>query len=770
MPRIPLFNQGQNVKTQAPGAMPSIQPGGNQGLAPNLGGLESAVVGAAQSLGEAGQEPLTPYSLADNSGQQAIAQSVGDVGQVLADIAVSEKRATIIKAITDAEVSMTQMEGKYWSERVDDNDSASWGKKWNEMATDQESVLINDEMPRSAQLEIKARLDQWKALGGVKVATQARKELFQSTRDSLDTAFRIAVDSGDQPRADELAQRMKATGVYNEGQVAEKLRVGGLRMKQDRRESMASQLEAAEVAGDTETTALVVESMRKSGDYKEDEIKLLSAKATEFAEGVNRDREVDAALNDVAKDPRSALKRLEARTKDKYDAYGNLTIKDREQAITHARVLVERDNAVTMDKLATLSVQGKFLPESTLKTELEKGRISPAFYSQLQNMADETRPDVAPDVASKVMTLAMGYDPDDDGAARSNYFAILDKATADGLSKRQLGMVGSMLRAAVKKNADGVGKSASADVTFARNEIHRLHDIEQLGVRYKDSSFFADALKDKAKLSAFGLTDVQADEVRKLDGPAAATLFKKYASAPEAAIDADKYNALTPFTKELFARATGTGDFMDEPNRMESAKREAVLLQKFDSWYKGQKEKPSPDAIKGWLNSETRALKQPTGINALNPMGTGKPKTTPAMQPAEKKTSARYIEDDSGSLVGTASSYGYAGDADNGFNSLGMKRGKQPWFGVHPTVALAPDVAKKLGVRLPKKVNGEWDYSKSLLEVEANGETTTVIYDENGMYLDPRSMDKLVDLTPEASKALGLPVKSNAKVTVRKIA
>ena len=84
-------------------------------------------------------------------------------------------------------------------------------------------------------------------------------------------------------------------------------------------------------------------------------------------------------------------------------------------------------------------------------------------------------------------------------------------------------------------------------------------------------------------------------------------------------------------------------------------------------------------------------------------------------------------------------------------------------------MALAPRMAEELGVQLPtKKKDGTWDYSKSIVEVEADGRKTNAIFDETGMYMVEASKNKLIDLTPEASDALGLPQRSNARVTVRK--
>lgn len=164
-----------------------------------------------------------------------------------------------------------------------------------------------------------------------------------------------------------------------------------------------------------------------------------------------------------------------------------------------------------------------------------------------------------------------------------------------------------------------------------------------------------------------------------------------------------------------------------------------------------------------------QARKNPYKTAPLNPLP-----STIARPPVSAMTgsgveSQRYTKLTDGSYEGIASSYGYSGDADNGFNSIGMRRGEQPWYGELPTVALAPRMAEELGVQLPvKKEDGTWDYSRSIVEVEAGGRKTNAIFDETGMYMVEASKNKLIDLTPEASDALGLPQKSNARVTVRK--
>jgi hypothetical protein len=139
-----------------------------------------------------------------------------------------------------------------------------------------------------------------------------------------------------------------------------------------------------------------------------------------------------------------------------------------------------------------------------------------------------------------------------------------------------------------------------------------------------------------------------------------------------------------------------------------------------------------------------------------------------ANKPQASANPNRYQVTPDGWFSGLASSYGYEGDADNGNNSLGFYRGKQPWANVAPTVALPPDVAKSLGVKMPKKAKDDWDLSESFVEIEVDGKSVTAIYDEEGMTIHPNSLNKMVDLTPEVSDALGLPVKSNHPVKIRK--
>lgn len=784
MPRFPLFNGGQSIQTQAPGPLQS-SPGGNQGLRVSTAGVSDAIMGGFARLDKAEQQPKLPYSLADSGGQAiaqglgAIGQSLGEAGNVLMQIGEKEKQAKEIKAMADLQIATAKAEGDYFANRENDNDYDGYTAKWQSEAVDRVRGQFADaNLPPAVKDRLEQRLSLWAIQGNTAARSMGQKKLFADTKQSKLLTVRMAADKGDMESVRSGIGELVGLGVMSpaEGDVhiyneTERVREQSLR-------AVENKLAAAEINGDETGMTKLVDDAAKYFKEGDGQIERLRAHVKTKVEAVKRDRAYNSVLDEAASDPGGTADKLMQKGEDgKYAFYGDLSNDDRDRLANHATSLRNHENAKRQTAWATLAVQGEVLNETALLASLNKKEITPEFYQSLKSMNDARRPDVTPDVANRIVTKAAAYDPDDDTPARENYFALYDEATKAGLSKRQLGVFQDTINEATKRNADANGKSETAAVTFGRNEIQRLHDNEQLGVRYKESGFLSDALADPDKLKAFGFKPDDVKKLAALDGPARLSEFRRMAKEtdghgkPFRTVEPEAYNKLSDFTKSLFDKATNAGEFTDETNRLESAKREAALLNRFDVWYKSQKEKPSADAIKNWINTETKAVRQGSAIKALSPSPQAmRAPSSDTMKPiAETK---RYSELEDGSLAGTASSYGYKGDDDNGFNSLGMRRGKQPWYGEHPTVALAPEVARKLGVQLPayNKETKEFDTSKSFVEIEVGGKKIRAIYDENGMYIDQRSKDKLVDLTPEASAALGLPVKSNAKVIVRKVA
>jgi hypothetical protein len=387
-------------------------------------------------------------------------------------------------------------------------------------------------------------------------------------------------------------------------------------------------------------------------------------------------------------------------------------------------------------------------------TKSEQGAMQSEFYDFLNNEVDQ-------------------YDPMTD-PQRVKEYEIGKKAADIGLNGPQLQFFQARLERA--KSLNGPQRAQQAVLSTGKKVIGEM--LKDVGITRAWDSDAETLFKDAAKLEAFGVSKDVSKEIENLtkgeftwggqptgkgmDKAKALQLFKQQATTRVAAKPAGLSDAEWSKLVTLSESETST-----DPNATISTEfNRAILEEGLESWYEYERNKrgtpPTESEVKSWVGDKTRAVLQ--GAGAANLFKT--PETSAVNTGME---SQRYTRLADGSYEGMASSYGYAGDADNGYNSLGMLRGEQPWYVELPTVALAPRMAEELGVELPrKKKDGTWDWSRSVVEVESGGKKTKAIFDETGMYLVEASKNKLIDLTPEASDILGLPQKSNAKVTVRK--
>jgi hypothetical protein len=387
-------------------------------------------------------------------------------------------------------------------------------------------------------------------------------------------------------------------------------------------------------------------------------------------------------------------------------------------------------------------------------TKSEQGAMQGEFYDFLNSEVDQ-------------------YDPMNDPDGVKSY-EMQKKAAMLGLNASQMDFFNSRLNRAAKLN--GPQRAQQSVLSAGKKVIGEM--LKDVGTTRAWDSDAEILFKDKVKLEAFGIPKDISTKIEKLtkgeftwggqptgkgiDKAKALQLFKQHSSTRVAARPAGLTDA--EWSKMV---TLSTSDVSVNPDSSISAEfNRAILEEGLESWYQHELNKrgtpPDEKEVRAWVGDKTRAVLQ--GVGASNLFKT--PETSAVNTGME---SQRYTKLSDGSYEGLASSYGYAGDADNGYNSLGMLRGEQPWYGELPTVALAPRMAEELGVQLPRKnKDGSWDWSKSVVEVESGGKKTKAIFDETGMYLVDASKNKLIDLTPEASDILGLPQKSNAKVIVRK--
>lgn len=108
---------------------------------------------------------------------------------------------------------------------------------------------------------------------------------------------------------------------------------------------------------------------------------------------------------------------------------------------------------------------------------------------------------------------------------------------------------------------------------------------------------------------------------------------------------------------------------------------------------------------------------------------------------------------------GKASTYWDNPKDDNGMTSIGIARKDALWWKNErkPTIALAPETAKALGVSLPEKKGGGYDTSNSEVVVKLpGGREILAVYGENGMYINENSKNKLIDLSEQFQEVSGV--------------
>lgn len=195
MPRIPLFNNGQSIQTQAPGPLQS-SPGGNSGMAPNLAAAGRPTVEGIEAMRRAVQQPKKPYELADNSGQEAIGNALQDSGRVFMQIAAYEAQAEAVKAEAEAELALAAAEEQFWTERENDKDFAGWANKWQQTAA-AVTAPIMEKAPRKAKDSLNHKTQLWSIRGAANVRAKASRELFSQTKEAVLANIDNAILSGD---------------------------------------------------------------------------------------------------------------------------------------------------------------------------------------------------------------------------------------------------------------------------------------------------------------------------------------------------------------------------------------------------------------------------------------------------------------------------------------------------------------------------------------------------------------------------------------------
>ncbi|CAB4186628.1 hypothetical protein UFOVP1329_11 [uncultured Caudovirales phage] len=415
---------------------------------------------------------------------------------------------------------------------------------------------------------------------------------------------------------------------------------------------------------------------------------------------------------------------------------------------------------------------------------MDKGSLDVPRGTSLKASLESKIPSPAGAFETFIAKEVMQYDGSTD-PTQAKQEALIRKMVEMRPDSIQANRFSNVLEQTIARSKTQGGRVTSHQLAWAIDNFAELQKSGAFGQHTTEKRSITNAymaMGDQAKMKAMGLDDDQARKLWETKGPARVDLYKKYTNAKDWEVNTELYNQQSAFTQELLMKARGGETALTEkvtdPAIMSASQQKSAEMQDiFEEWHASfvhtSKRLPSSQEISKKMNEMVAPYKDGGFYDGpskdIYDDAPEAPKGPVIDHAAGSLDPNRYRVTTDGQFVGKASSYGYEGDDDNGNNSIGMKRGEQPWFGIHPTVALAPTTMGELGISLPKKKDGEWDLSSSLIDVTVNGKTFTAIVDETGMFKNEVSKTKLVDFTPEASAAAGIPTKQDvSNVQIKK--
>lgn len=662
------------------------------------------------------------------AGDTGMGRALQGIGAQLADMAAKEQEADDARLMIDFEGEMRKAVDEQSVFQQENQEQSEWLPAWQERSTALQKRLDSLRVSDKTRLNLTQSFGQFADRHTLNIRGQAFEQSQARANKGFENRLSQAIIDADAEGVSSTMRLWRASGVaMPEDLDGVELRANERltsRIKEKGNESAENQWKAAVMTADEKALESSLQLGKERAGWDDDYIKV---KRLAGMEGIDRTKAVK-------------------KSKSEAEFLGEIFMrKAKGEVIVPSQI----ENWVTENKIDK-DTGARLL----VATKSEQGAMQGEFYDFLNSEVDQ-------------------YDPMSDPDGVKSY-EMQKKAAMLGLNASQMDFFNARLNRAAKLN--GPQRAQQSVLSAGKKVIGEM--LKDVGTTRAWDSDAEILFKDKVKLEAFGIPKDISTEIEKLtkgeftwggqptgkgiDKAKALQLFKQHSATRVAARPAGLTDA--EWSKMV---ALSTSDVSVNPDSSISAEfNRAILEEGLESWYQHELNKrgtpPDEKEVRAWVGDKTRAVLQ--GVGASNLFKT--PETSAVNTGME---SQRYTKLADGSYEGLASSYGYAGDADNGYNSLGMLRGEQPWYGELPTVALAPRMAEELGVQLPRKnKDGSWDWSKSIVEVESGGKKTKAIFDETGMYLVDASKNKLIDLTPEASDILGLPQKSNAKVIVRK--
>lgn len=701
MATIPLYNDGQQR---------GVPRGAQAPMAPDLSGrlrVDSSGVARAAYEGSH-QDKLDPNGFrGDQIAGNAWAQAMENVGGVMGQIANDRLDAKNYTDTLNAEAYLSQQQGEF--EKDKQNNLANpdqWGAMWSKrMEGIKKSFDTDKNLAPVVREKLTNHLTRWGASGLVHAESDATQAMFQRADEASTAKWATHIDNGDIESAQAISHMRVEKGWSTPEKEELRLRDGEKKIALKNHQSFLDDLTvASEVHADEAVAHSMIDQQPLSDSEK------LIYKNTASAKIAQR----------------------------------------KERMIGEAQ-------SNNLGSFVYAKAQGQTIDPLVVDQMVKDGRLEPSAAAGLRkSLRDEqgvsenssaTNYDYKPHLdMESLMTDAMNYDSDDD-STRKGKADLYSRALSLGMSNVQHARFVGVLEDAEKTNADGTGKSKNAEKTYARNMID--YAVKQQAGNYMRPVWdknLEGALQDEAKLIKMGVPAEKAKKIKEMIkggasfSPDFTGALREFKSSPIEMKDFSQAEkaGITQWEFNLFRKALSSdaeGNILDEQAKNSGSYLGAKTFQEFEGWYNGQKEKPTPEAMKSWINDKSKAKFQ-GGANAIFMEPEKKPKTVSDTMSSggNRITSYGYSSDewaDSASAVGIGA---WVPDDE----AKKIKAGEASDYKLQANdFATSPDVEEKLrkaGIKPMDKIKMKLS---------------------NGKYVEGRWMDRTAN--DRQAKSLGLP-------------
>ncbi|HEY1082217.1 MAG TPA: hypothetical protein VGE29_08145 [Prosthecobacter sp.] len=409
MPLVPLFNDGQSVKTPGPAPVP-------QGRL-----LRVVMESSRDASGFA--SPLLPMELADRRGLAYLGRAAQEAAGAMGAIAQKKAEAINIRRVAEAERAMDEETAKFETWKLQNPDETTWEAEWQNRLSAMPDTLFTEGLSPVAREAIQDRYTRFKGQSAVRVATDSAKISFRKAGEELEARAVRAYDAGDVTGGNAAIEEGVKRGMIGGDRGARMSVAGHHHAKALALDDLANGISAALDNPDrTQGLATAKQLIADSGDLLREPERRAKLARIDAVHGVNLEK--DQFQEAVLTDPAKAAAELQDATK-----WPRITGGDRAAALVDAkRMQAQQAGDAYQDAKTRISLGQVAAGEKFEGPGMEQ--LTPIMRDVLKAMnTEKTRVSSMnnPEEFQRASTAIDAYTPaEGDELARANFEAYLE--------------------------------------------------------------------------------------------------------------------------------------------------------------------------------------------------------------------------------------------------------------------------------------------------------------------------------------------------------